>query len=66
MAYFNHAFQKAFLGTGPTQTAVPITNPAGVSLGSATTEGGYLANTSTGFPTYALNQLSAFSCYLWY
>ena len=59
MAYFNHAFQKAFLGTGPTQTAVPITNPAGTSLGSATTEGGYLANTSTGFPTYALNQLSA-------
>ena len=59
MAYFNHAFQKAFLGTGPTQTAVPITNPKGVSLGNATTEGGYLANTSTGFPTYALNQLSA-------
>lgn len=58
MAYFNHAFQKAFLGTGPTQTLV-ITNPAGASLGSATTEGGYLANTSTGFPTYALNQLSA-------
>jgi len=60
MAYFNHAFQKAFLGTGPTQTLV-ITNPAGASLGSATTEGGYLANTSTGFPTYALNQLSASS-----
>ena len=58
MAYFNHAFQKAFLGTGPTQTLV-ITNPAGASLGSATTAGGYLANTSTGFPTYALNQLSA-------
>ena len=58
MAYFNHAFQKAFLGTGPTQTLV-ITNPAGISLGSATTEDGYLANTSTGFPTYALNQLSA-------
>lgn len=60
MAYFNHAFQKAFLGTGPTQTLV-ITNPVGASLGSATTEGGYLANTSTGFPTYALNQLSASS-----
>lgn len=60
MAYFNHAFQKAFLGTGPTQTLV-ITNPAGASLGSATTEGGYLANTSTDFPTYALNQLSASS-----
>ena len=57
MSYFNHAFRKAFLATGPTQTAVPITNPLGASLGTATTVDGYL-NTA-GFPTYALNQLSA-------
>jgi hypothetical protein len=57
MSYFNHAFRKAFLATGPTQTAVPITNPLGASLGNATTSNGYL--NSAGFPTYALNQLSA-------
>lgn len=56
MSYFNHAFRKAFLATGPTQTAVPITNPLGGSLGNATTVNGYL-NTA-GLPTYALNQLS--------
>ena len=42
MSYFNHAFKKAFLATGPTQTAVPITNPLGGSLGTATTSLGYL------------------------
>ena len=57
MSYFNHAFRKAFLATGPTQTAVPITNPLGASLGTVTTVNGYL-NTA-GFPTYTLNQLSA-------
>lgn len=57
MSYFNHAFRKAFLATGPTQTAVPITNPLGASLGTVTTSNGYL-NTA-GFPTYSLNQLSA-------
>ena len=57
MSYFNHAFRKAFLATGPTQTAVPITNPLGASLGTATTVNGYL-NTA-GLPTYALNQISA-------
>ena len=58
MSYFNHAFRKAFLATGPTQTAVPITNPLGATLGTAaTTVNGYL-NTA-GLPTYALNQLSA-------
>jgi hypothetical protein len=57
MSYFNHAFKKAFLATGPTQTAVPITNPSGASLGTATTSAGYL-NTA-GLPTYALNQISA-------
>ena len=57
MSYFNHAFRKAFLATGPTQTAVPITNPLGASLGTVTTSDGFL-NTA-GFPTYTLNQLSA-------
>ena len=57
MSYFNHAFRKAFLATGPTQTAVPITNPLGASLGTATTVDGYLI--TAGLPTYALNQLSA-------
>jgi hypothetical protein len=57
MSYFNHAFKKAFLATGPTQTAVPITNPLGGSLGTATTSLGYL--TTGGLPTYTLNQLSA-------
>ena len=57
MSYFNHAFKKAFVATGPTQTAVPITNPSGGSLGTATTVNGYL-NTA-GLPTYALNQISA-------
>lgn len=58
MSYFNHAFRKSFLATGPTQTSVTITNPAGVALGTAaTTVYGYM-NTA-GLPTYALNQLSA-------
>ena len=57
MSYFNHAFRKAFLATGPTQTAVPITDPSGASLGTVTTSLGYLNTASK--PTYALNQLSA-------
>ena len=57
MSYFNHAFRKAFLATGPTQTAVPITDPSGASLGTATTVNGYL--NTPGLPTYALNQISA-------
>jgi len=56
MSYFNHAFKKAFLATGPTQTAVPITDPLGGSLGTVSTSLGYL--TTPSFPTYALNQLS--------
>jgi len=59
MSYFNHAFKKAFLATGPTQTAVPITDPLGGSLGTVSTSLGYL--TTAGYPTYALNQLSAIS-----
>ena len=56
MAYFNHAFKKSFLATGPTQTAFPVTLPNGTTV-NATTSGGYLV--SNGVPTYGLNQLSA-------
>ena len=58
MAYFNHAFKKSFLATGPTQTAFPVTRPDGTTI-NATTDGGYLV--SNGIPTYGLNQLSAIS-----
>jgi len=56
MAYFNHAFKKSFLATGPTQTAFPVTLPNGTTV-NATTDRGYLV--SNGIPTYGLNQLSA-------
>jgi hypothetical protein len=56
MAYFNHAFKKSFLATGPTQTAFPVTLPNGTTV-NATTNRGYLV--SNGVPTYGLNQLSA-------
>ena len=56
MAYFNHAFKKAFLATGGTQISTVITNPIGATT-TATTSEGYL--TTGGLPTYALNQLSA-------
>jgi hypothetical protein len=56
MAYFNHAFKKSFLATGPTQTAFPVTLPNDTTV-NATTAGGYL--TTAGIPTYGLNQLSA-------
>ena len=56
MAYFNHAFKKAFLATGGTQIGTVITYPDG-STTTATTSEGYL--TTAGLPTYALNQLSA-------
>jgi hypothetical protein len=59
MAYFNHAFKKTFLATGATIGPVPITNPSGGALGTAAATGGYL--TTTGLPTYALNQLAAAS-----
>jgi len=58
MAYFNHAFKKSFLATGPTQTEFPVTFPNGTTV-NATTSNGYL--TSNGIPTYGLNQLSAIS-----
>jgi hypothetical protein len=56
MAYFNHAFKKSFLATGPTQTSFPVTRPNGTTV-NATTSLGYLV--TTGIPTYGLNQLSA-------
>ena len=59
MAYFNHAFKKTFLATGATIASVPITDPAGGSLGTAGALGGYMTNAS--LPTYALNQIAAAS-----
>jgi hypothetical protein len=59
MAYFNHAFKKTFLATGATIASVPITNPAGGSLGNAAATGGYM--TTASLPTYALNQIAAAS-----
>ena len=56
MAYFNHAFKKSFLATGPTQTAFPVTFPNNTTI-NTTTAGGYV--TTAGVPTYGLNQLSA-------
>jgi len=58
MAYFNHAFKKSFLATGPTQTNFPVTFPDNTTV-NATTSLGYV--TTTGMPTYGLNQLSAIS-----
>ena len=58
MAYFNHAFKKSFLATGPTQTAFPVTFPDNTTI-NTTTAGGYV--TTAGVPTYGLNQLSAIS-----
>jgi hypothetical protein len=58
MAYFNHAFKKSFLATGPTQTAFPVTLPDGTTV-PTTTSDGYV--TTAGVPTYGLNQLSAIS-----
>ena len=56
MAYFNHAFQKAFLATGETQTSYDVTFPDGSTI-ATTTAGGYV--TTNGVPTYGLNQLKA-------
>ena len=62
MAYFNHAFTKSFLGTGPTQTAFPVTFPDNTTI-NTTTAGGYV--TTAGVPTYGLNQLSAINAATW-
>jgi hypothetical protein len=58
MAYFNHAFKKSFLATGPKQLAFPVTLPDGSTVSASTSEG-YV--TTAGMPTYGLNQLSAIS-----
>jgi len=62
MAYFNHAFTKSFLATGPTQTAFPVTFPDNTTI-NTTTAGGYV--TTAGVPTYGLNQLSAINAATW-
>jgi hypothetical protein len=56
MAYFNHAFQKAFLGTGATRSSVAI-DRLGTTPISTSTQFGYV--TTDGVPTYGLNQLKA-------
>lgn len=62
MAYFNHAFKKSFLATGPTQTAFPVTFPDSSTINTST-DGGYV--TTVGVPTYGLNQLSAINAATW-
>ena len=56
MAYFNHAFEKAFLGTGATRSGVTVTLLDGTTV-STSTNLGYV--TTDGVPTYGLNQLKA-------
>jgi len=56
MAYFNHAFEKAFLGTGATRSSVAVTLLDGTTV-STSTNLGYV--TTDGVPTYGLNQLKA-------
>jgi hypothetical protein len=56
MAYFNHAFEKAFLATGADRTSVTVTKLDGTTV-SVSTDNGYV--TTTGVPTYGLNQLKA-------
>jgi hypothetical protein len=56
MAYFNHAFEKAFLGTGVTASGVLVTKMNNTTV-AVTTDGGYVV--TDGVPTYGLNQLKA-------
>ena len=56
MAYFNHAFEKAFLATGEDRTGATVTLLDGSTL-SVNTANGYV--NTTGVPTYGLNQLKA-------
>jgi hypothetical protein len=57
MAYFNHAFQKVFLATGySTDTSVRLLNGNQVNV---TTSGALV--TTTGLPTYVLNEVSAYA-----
>jgi hypothetical protein len=54
MAYFNHAFNKTFLGTG--QSVEDLQLPAGL----VTTDNGYVT-TDNSIPTYGLNQLHTYA-----
>ena len=54
MAYFNHAFNKTFLGTGATVKDLQL--PAGI----VTTDEGYVTQ-SYSIPTYGLNQLHTYA-----
>ena len=54
MAYFNHAFEKAFLGTGISASGVAVTKMNNTTV-VVSTDGGYV--TTDGVPTYGLNQL---------
>lgn len=56
MAYFNHAFEKAFLGTGVSASGTSVTKLNNTTINVAT-DGGYV--TTDGVPTYGLNQLKA-------
>lgn len=55
MAYFNHAFQKLFLATGATQTAVPVRDLDGSTI-NVTTDGALVI--TPGVHSLGLNQLS--------
>lgn len=65
MAYFNHAFEKAFLATGITRNSSEETGTLPVftvtkldgNTVATTTDGGYVV--TDGVPTYGLNQLKA-------
>ena len=56
MAYFNHAFEKAFLGTGEDKNNFVVTKPDGSTV-TISTANGYVQ--TAGMPTYGLNQLKA-------
>jgi hypothetical protein len=57
MAYFNHAFNKLFLGTGVTQTdGMGPENSIPSVIPGVVTEGGFV--TTSGVFTYQLNELS--------
>jgi hypothetical protein len=56
MAYFNHAFEKAFLGTGEDKNGFVVTKPDGTTV-TVNTANGYVL--TAGMPTYGLNQLKA-------
>lgn len=56
MAYFNHAFEKAFLGTGEDKNSFVINKLDGTTV-TVSTANGYVQ--TAGMPTYGLNQLKA-------